>query len=185
MSFTASQTIFQGLKIVVAMEENHLMPAVEDINVELGFVQTRLVESEKFYGVPFRNKQKEFCVVEDTKSFLDEFYFGDGSRPYHFYRIRPLYRLVIEPLLDELSTLSHDEILDHAAAAIEQLQEQALVYRAVNKMDYREAYAAYQNMASAHLREKTVKIAVDGIMKLRRKSLALFKQMGHGKEVFA
>lgn len=182
MSYTASRAITEGLKVVVAMEENHLMPAVEDIIVELEFVESRINETEKFYGVPFRNKQKEYCVIEDVKSFLEEFYFGEGTRPYHLYRIRPLYRLVVEPLLDELAELSHDEILDHTSAAVEQLKEYALMYRTVNKMNYRQAYAAYQQLSTAHQNDRKVKTIVEGIMKLRRKSLALFKQLSSGSQ---
>lgn len=179
MSYTVSRNIVQGMKIIVAMEQNVLMPSVEDVINELDFVEQQLIGSEKFYGVPFRHKQKEFAVVEDVKAFLEEFYFGGGTRAYHLYRPRPLYRLVIEPLLDELAELTHDEVLDYASAVIEQLKEYALMYRSVNTMDYKEAYSKYHQLASAHQNDKKIKTIVEGVMKLRRKSLALFKQLGH------
>lgn len=182
MTYTVSRAVMEGLKVVVAMEENYLMPAVEDIIVELEFVETQINKSEKFYGVPFRNKQKEYCVVEDVKSLLEEFYFGDGTRPYHLYRVRPLYRLVIEPLLDELAVLSHDEILDYTSAVIEQLKEYAMMYRTVNQMDYRQAYNTYQQLATARQNDKKIATIVEGIMKLRRKSLSLFKQLSTGSQ---
>lgn len=184
MSYTVSRTIVEGLKVVVVMEENTLMPAVEDVIVELEFVEAQINQTEKFYGVPFRNKQKEYCVVEDIKSFLEEFYFGEGTRGHHLYRCRPLYRLVIEPLLDEMSQLSHDEILDYTSSIIEQLKEYAIMYRTANKMDYKEAYARYQELADRAQTEKKVKTIVEGVMKLRRKSLSLFKQMS-GKAALA
>lgn len=177
MSYTVSRAIFDGLKVVVGMEENYLMPAVEDVVIELQFVEQQLTESEKFYGVPFRSKQKEYRVIEDVKSFLEEFYFGDGTRPYHLYRCRPLYRLVIEPLLDELAELSHDEVLDYAASAIEQLKEYAVMYRVSNTLNYTQAYSQYQQLASARQNDKKIQMIVEGVMKLRRRSLSLFKQL--------
>ena len=177
MSYTVSRTIIEGLKIVVAMEQNVLMPSVEDINKELSFIESRVIESEKFVGVPFRAKQKEYNVIQDVKSFLEEFYFGEATRGTHPYRIRPLYRIVIEPLLEDMSDLSHDQILDYISAVTEQLKEYALLYRSVNKMDYKEAYAAYQAMADKQATDKKIKTIVDGVMKLRRKSLALFSEL--------
>lgn len=184
MSYTVSRTIVEGMKVVVAMEENPLMPAVEDVIVELEFLETQINESERFYGVPFRSKQKEFCAAEDVKAFLEEFYFGDATRTHHAYRVRPLYRLVIEPLLDEMAQLSHDQILDYTSSIIEQLKEYAVMYRTVNKMDYKDAYARYQELADRAQTEKKIKTIVEGVMKLRRKSLSLFKQMS-GKVALA
>lgn len=177
MSYIASRVVLEGLKTVVAMEENISMPAVEDVIKELDFLSKQIGESEKFYGVPFRGKQKEFHAVEDVKAFLEEFYFGEGTRSHHSFRPRAMYRLIMEPLLDELAQLSHDEVLDYASNVIEQLKERAILYRMCNTMDYRTAYAQYQQLANARQNEKKIKQAVAGVMKLRTKSLSLFKQL--------
>ncbi len=181
MSYVASRIVLDGLKTVVAMEQNVTMPAVEDIVKELDLLALQLAQSEQFYDVPFRNKQKEFNVAEDVKAFFEEYYFGEGTRSQHLYRPRALYRLVIEPLLDDMAKLTHGQVLDYGLNIVEQLKEQAFVYRAMNKMDYKEAYAQYQKLANAHLNEKKISTAVKGIMKLRTKSIALFKQLGRNK----
>lgn len=157
------------------------MPAVEDIIRELDFLSELIRESEKYVCVPFRGKQKEFDAVQDIKAFLEEFYFGDGTRSTHGFRPRAMYRLVHEPLLDELQQLSHDDVLDNAPNVIEQLKELAFIYRKTNTMDYRQAYARYQQLANARQNDKKIKEAVKGVMKLRNKSIALFKQMGRMK----
>ncbi|MNN79474.1 hypothetical protein D3C81_1961230 [compost metagenome] len=89
-----------------------------------------------------------------------------------------MYRLILEPLLDELSQLTHDEVLDYAENVIEQLKERAVLYRMCNTMDYKQAYAQYQQLANARQNEKKIKEATAGVMKLRLKSLSLFKQLG-------
>lgn len=178
MSYNASRIVLEGLKTVVAMEENISMPAVEDIVKELEFLSELVCDSEKFYGVPFRSKQKEFDVVQDVKAFLEEFYFGERTRGTHSFRPRAMYRLILEPLLDELSQLTHDQVLDYASNVIEQLKERAVLYRMCNTMDYGQAYAQYQQLANARQNEKKVKEATAGVMKLRLKSLSLYKQLG-------
>lgn len=186
MSYIASRVVLEGLKTVVAMEENVSMPAVEDVIKELDFLSKLIADSEKFYGVPFRGKQKEFHAVEDIKAFLEEFYFGEGTRNTHSFRPRAMYRLIMEPLMDELAQLSHDQVLDYAVNVIEQLKERAVLYRMCNTMDYRAAYAQYQQMANARQNEKKIKQAVAGVMKLRAKSLSLFKQLARkGQPAYA
>lgn len=182
MSYNASRVVLEGLKTVVAMEENISMPAVEDVIKELDFVNQLVGESEKYYGVPFRSKQREFNAVEDVKAFLEEFYFGERTRSTHSFRPRAMYRLILEPLLDELSQLTHDQVLDYTANVIEQLKERAVLYRKCNTMDYTQAYAQYQQLANARQTEKKVKEAVAGIMKLRLKSISLYKQMNRTKK---
>lgn len=183
MTYIVKNAIIYGLEVVVAMEQNPYMPAVEDIIVELEFVEAQVNESEKYYGVPFRNKQKEHIVSDDVKPFLEEFYFGERTRAYHLYRCRPLYRLVLEPLLDDMAALSHDEILDYTSSVIEQLKERALMFRKTNALKYDEAYERYQQMSCEHATDKKVKNIVSGIMKLRAKTAELMAQINAAREV--
>lgn len=175
IAYAVSRKVVSGLKLVVEMENNITMPAVENVLAELTFLNQLLNDSESYYGVPFRVQHTEHKAIVDIKHFLEEYYFGERTRKYHEFRFRPLFRLVLEPLLDDFSNLSHDEVLDCADAAIEQLKEYALMMRAPLEKNpdiapaiSEAAYETYLNMVSMHHKDREITRIARDIWKLHQ-----------------
>lgn len=179
--YNLTQDVITGINIVAALQEERGMPSVAEVERELDYLAQYVAESEKFYGVAFkRSTDKDnvtpddcFDVISDTKAHFEEFYFG-GSQELEFgYRPRPLFRLVMEPLLDSMATLSHDDILDFTGNVVEQLKEHLVMADFNKKLDSTVAYKLYRKMTLDRIQDKKIKEATSGVMKLRRKTLAL------------
>lgn len=188
--FSLSQDVMKGVSIVAALQNHPSMPSVNDVFKELDYLSECITDTEKFYGVRFRQPNKDsernvpkdqFDAVADIKGHLEEFYFSGEQELIFGFRPRAYYRLVAEPLLDSLSHLSHDDILDFAVPAIDQIKEQILIHEHQNKLDSAAAYKMYRDMAHEQQRAKKVKEITAGVMKLRKKTLALQAELKRSK----
>lgn len=188
--YSLTTEVVKGVNIVTALQNYPNMPGIQDIFNELDYLNECIKDSERYYGVAFKRatgKQAEsipsdqFDVISDTKDHLEEFYFGSPQEITFGFRPRAMYRLVIEPLLDSMEKLSHDEVLDYSANVIEQIKEYATMAEAQNRLDAATAYKLYRETATQHQKEKKIKEQTAGVMKLRRKTLALQKELARSR----
>lgn len=175
--YKLTQEVITGINIVAALQGEHNMPGIADIERELNYLAKYVADSEKYYGVAFKKsevkKDDQFDVVSDTKAHFEEFYFG-GQRDLEFgYRPQPVFRLVMEPLLESMLELSHDEILDSFGNIVDQLKEFLVIADHNRKLDSAVAYTLYRKMIMDKVKAKKIKEATEGVMRLRKKSLAL------------
>lgn len=186
--YDLSQDVVKGMNIVTALQNHPNMPGINDVFKELDYFVDCVMESEKFYGVPFRHtntesepreasKEKQFDVVSDVKDHLREFYFGGSQELTFGFRPRALFCLVMEPLLDSMATMGHDVILDCTSNVVEQLKEHALIAEHGQKLDPTVAYKLYRQITTDRQKEKKIKEIVGGVMKLRKKTLAIQKEI--------
>lgn len=186
--YNLNQDVIKGMNIVTALQNHPNMPGINQLFVELDYFAQCLMETEKYYGVEFKRKATEpgkqrsehepqFDAVSDVKGHLREFYFGGSQEQTFGFRPRALFCMVIEPLLESMEPLSHDEILDNTESVIEQLKEYALIADHEQKLDAAVAYKLYRQITTDRVQEKKIKEAVDGVMKLRRKTLAIQEEI--------
>lgn len=185
--YSLTQDVVKGVNIVTALQNYPNMPSSSDIFNELDYLVECIQDTERFYGVPFkkpasdkdvdRKHRDQFDVVSDIKGHFEEFYFGSKQELIFGYRPRAYYRLVVEPLLDSMNHLSHDEVLDYAGNVVEQIKEHIMICEHQNRLDAAAAYKLYRQVTTERQQEKKIKEAVAGVMKLRKKTLALQAQM--------
>lgn len=186
--YSLTHEVVKGMNIVTALQNHPNMPSVDQVFVELDYFVEYVKDSERFYGVPFRHKastddrknkeqEPQYDVVSDTKAHFREFFFNGSQEQTFGFRPRALFCLVMEPLLDSMSDLSHDEILDSIPNIIEQLKEIAVIADHGQKLDSAVAYKLYKQMTTAHQQEKKIKEITAGVMKLRRKTVALAREI--------
>lgn len=182
--YNLTQDVVKGMNIVTALQNHPNMPGINDVFKELDYFVECVMDSERFYGVPFRvhinpeerkaaaSVEPQFDVVSDVKAHLREFYFGGSQETTFGYRPRALFCLIIEPLLDSMVDLGHDVILDCTANIIEQLKEHALIAEHGSKLDPNVAYKLYRQIVSDRQKDKKVKEIAAGIMKLRKEDFS-------------
>lgn len=181
--------VVKGIEIVTALQNHPSMPGVSDLFVELDYLSECILDSERFYGVPFRHVKNDvahstkdrFDAVPDIKGHLEEFYFNGEQELLFGFRPRAYYRLLVEPLLDSMSHMSHDDILDCAPAVVEQIKERILINELQNRIDSVTAYRMYRDMTVEAQKNKKVKEITAGVMKLRKKTLALQAEIKRSK----
>ena len=183
--YKLTQDVITGINIVAALQGEHNMPGVADIERELNYLAKYVADSEKYYGVAFKKtedkKDDQFDVISDTKAHFEEFYFG-GQRDLEFgYRPQPVFRLVMEPLLESMTELSHDEILDSFGNVVDQLKEFLTIADYNRKLDSAVAYTLYRKMIMDKVKARKVKEATEGVMRLRKKSLALRREINKSR----
>lgn len=186
--YNLTQDVVKGMNIVTALQNHPNMPGINDVFVELDYFVSCVLETEQFYGVPFKKKAVEqgesrkevveqFDAVADVKAHLREFYFGGSQVQTFGFRPRALFMLVIEPLLDSMGQYSHDVLLDCTPNVVEQLKEHALIAEHEEKLDPAVAYKLYRTITSERLQDKKVKTITAGVMRLRKKTLAIQKEI--------
>ncbi len=186
-----TQEVTKGASIVAALQDYPNMPSIAAVCQELDYLNDCIMDSERFYGVPFRRysgkgeenqrPRDQFDVVTDTKGHLEEFYFGGNQELEFGFRPRAYYRLIVEPLLDSMSSLSHDEILDSATNVIDQIKEQVLIASVVGPLDPATAYKSYKKAVSDRQNAMKIKEIAKGVMKFRRKTIALQREIARSK----
>lgn len=191
--YSLTQEVLKGANIIAALQNYPNMPGVDAVFSELDYFAECVQESEKFYGVPFKRQtsndsdevrcpKDQFDVVSDVKGHFEEFYFGGSQEITFGFRPRAYYRLIVEPLLDSMSHLSHDEILDFAPNVVEQIKEQIAISAYQNKLDAVTAYKMYRHATTERQQEKRIKEITAGVMKLRRKTIALQREINRQKK---
>lgn len=188
--YSLPTNVVTGISIIAALQNYPKMPSSAELELEMSYFEECIADSERFYGVAFKRTtgadaekrpRDQFDVTGDVRAHLEEFYFG-GSQDVTFgFRPRAYYRLVIEPLLESMSTLSHDEVLDFTPNVVEQMKEQLHISSNVNTMEAPFAYRMYQQITAERRADKTTKAAVEGIMKLRKRTIALQKEINRTK----
>lgn len=188
--YSLTQEVVKGISIVAALQNYPKMPGVLDMFKELDYLEESVKDSERYYGVVFKRfgndddlkrPKDQFDVISDVKGHFEEFYFGGSQEITFGFRPRAYYRLVVEPLLDSMVHLSHDEILDSISATIEQIKELVLICDRQARIDPSAAYKMYKQVTTERGNEKKIKEVTAGVMKLRRKSIALAKEIAKSK----
>lgn len=185
--YNLTQDVVKGMNIVTALQNHPNMPGINEVFVELDYFVSCVMDTEKFYGVPFKKKASEqgekreavdeFDAVSDVKAHLREFYFGGSQVQTFGFRPRALFLLVMEPLLDSMGQYSHDVLLDCTANVVEQLKEHALISEHEEKLDPAVAYKLYRSITSERQQDKKVKAITAGVMRLRKKTLAIQREI--------
>lgn len=185
--YNLTQDVVKGMNIVTALQNHPNMPGINEVFVELDYFVKCVMDTEQFYGVPFKKKASEqgekkeaidqFDVVGDVKAHLREFYFGGSQVQTFGFRPRALFMLVIEPLLESMGQYNHDVILDCTSNVIEQLKEHALMSEHHEKLDPAVAYKLYRTITSERLQDKKIKTIAAGVMRLHKKTLATKKEI--------
>lgn len=186
--YSLTQDVIKGMNIVTALQSHPNMPGINDVFIELDYFVSCVMDTEQFYGVPFKKKSSDnndgrkeegehFDAVGDVKAHLREFYFGGSQVQTFGFRPRALFMLVIEPLLDTMGQYGHDGLLDCAESMIEQLKDHALISEHEEKLDPAVAYKLYRSITSERLQDQKVKTITAGVMRLRKKTLAIQKEI--------
>ena len=188
--YNLTQDVIQGMNIVTALQNHPNMPGINEVFTELDYFVSCINDTEQFYGVPFKHKAPdpgqsrrtpvtslEFDAVHDVKAHLREFYFGGSQEQLFGFRPRALFLLVMEPLLDGMGAFSHDVILDCATNVVEQLKEHAVMAEHKDLLDPNVAYKLYRQITTERQQEKKIKEMVSGVMQLRKKTLAIQKEI--------
>lgn len=189
--YSLTQEVSKGANIVAALQDYPNMPSIAAVCRELDYLNDYIADSERFYGVAFRRysgkgddtqrPRDQFDVVTDTKSHFEEFYFGGNQELEFGFRPRAYYRLVVEPLLDSMATLSHDDVLDSMPNVIEQIKERVVMAAYLGGLDSATAYKQYKQAVSERQSALKIKEITKGVMKLRRKTLALQREINKQK----
>lgn len=183
--YTLQPQILNGVNTIVALQGYPNMPGVSDVIRELDCVCSYIRDSERFYAVPFRKRSSShthFEAIDDAKGHFEEFYFGGNQLLEFGFKPRALYRLVIEPLLDSMAELSHDDVLDAFPNVIEQIKEHVHMAERKGPHDAAQAYKTYQQIAAKQLKDKRIREITTGVMKLRKKTLALQREIQRAKK---
>lgn len=185
--YNLTQDVVKGMNIVTALQNHPNMPGINEVFVELDYFVSCVMDTEQFYGVPFKKKASEqgekkevdnqFDATGDVKAHLREFYFGGSQVQTFGFRPRALFLLVMEPLLDSMAQFGHDTLLDCIPNVVEQLKEHALISEYEEKLDPAVAYKLYRTITSERLQDKKVKEITAGVMRLRKKTLAIQKEI--------
>lgn len=186
--YNLTHDVVQGMNIVTALQNHPNMPGINDVFVELDYFASCVMDTEQFYGVPFKHKSSEqgkgskssepqFDVVADVKAHFREFYFGGSQEQTFGFRPRALFLLVIEPLLDGMGAFDHNTILDCTPNVVEQLKEHALMAEHKQLLDPAVAYKLYRQITTERVQEKKIKETLRGVLQYRKKVLPLTKEI--------